>query len=294
MDKNFSNETEKDIKVTEDDIYSALRKAGIKDEDTVIVHSSLKSFGRVEGGAETVIAALKRSVARGTLAFPAFRSKNLSRAYREWDVEKTPSDVGLISETFRKSEGVLRSDQETHSVCACGKFAAYITEGHKSGKPRAGVFGDYPFSHSSPWQKIYDLNGKVVLLGVSMVYNTFKHFAEYKMADDILFSIKDRAVREDAESLLSRFSDVEKSAVTGEDPPGGIWFWHDGLKSQALMEKHKLLRKAICGRCTILTFSVRDYVLMQTGEFLSCPQEWFNTGAAEWVKTYSVYLPEKK
>lgn len=65
MDKNFSNETEKDIKVTEDDIYSALRKAGIKDEDTVIVHFSLKSFGRVEGGAETVIAALKRSVARG-------------------------------------------------------------------------------------------------------------------------------------------------------------------------------------------------------------------------------------
>ena len=31
MDKNFSNETEKDIKVTEDDIYAALKKAGIKD-----------------------------------------------------------------------------------------------------------------------------------------------------------------------------------------------------------------------------------------------------------------------
>ena len=32
---------------------------------------------------------------------------------------------------------------------------------------------------------------------------------------------------------------------------------------------------------------------MQIGEFLARPQEWFNTGAAEWVKTYSVYLPEK-
>ena len=46
---------------------------GIKKGDTVMVHSSLSSMGNVEGGAQTVIEALKEVVGvEGTLLFPAF------------------------------------------------------------------------------------------------------------------------------------------------------------------------------------------------------------------------------
>ena len=40
-------------------IVNALRKNGVQEGICLEVHSSLKSFGYVEGGAETVISALK-------------------------------------------------------------------------------------------------------------------------------------------------------------------------------------------------------------------------------------------
>ena len=47
-----------DMVVTERDIIAALNDVGIRRGDVVIVHSSLKSMGYVEGGADTVIDAL--------------------------------------------------------------------------------------------------------------------------------------------------------------------------------------------------------------------------------------------
>ena len=49
-----------------------LRNLGIKEGDVVITHSSLKSMGNVEGGADTVIDALIEAVgSEGTVLFPA-------------------------------------------------------------------------------------------------------------------------------------------------------------------------------------------------------------------------------
>ncbi len=41
--------------VTRDDIVKGLRWLGLGAGDKVMVHSSLRSFGEVEGGAETVL-----------------------------------------------------------------------------------------------------------------------------------------------------------------------------------------------------------------------------------------------
>ena len=51
-------EYKKPVVVTQDDIVEGLRKIGIAPGDTVMVHSGLSYFGKVEGGAETVIRAL--------------------------------------------------------------------------------------------------------------------------------------------------------------------------------------------------------------------------------------------
>lgn len=54
-------------------IQEDLIKLGVKDDDTIICHSSLSSMGYVEYGAITFILALCDLVAKkGTVMFPAF------------------------------------------------------------------------------------------------------------------------------------------------------------------------------------------------------------------------------
>lgn len=68
--------------VTKEDICRALSELKIEAGDTVLVHSSLKSMGYVEGGAETVIEALLMSVGdSGTIVMPTFTQKDFVNAY---------------------------------------------------------------------------------------------------------------------------------------------------------------------------------------------------------------------
>lgn len=48
-----------DEMITKQDIIDSLLDLGLKSVDEIEVHSSLSSFGYVDGGAETVISALK-------------------------------------------------------------------------------------------------------------------------------------------------------------------------------------------------------------------------------------------
>ncbi len=275
--------------VEKEDIKKTLSELGIKHDDTVIFHSSLKSFGVVDGGAETVIEAILEYLNEGTAVFPALRLKNFADAYKDWDINKTPSDAGLISETFRKRPGVLRSNQETHSVTAYGVNAEYITEGHTSGRLRIGMIGDNGFGYNSPWQKMYDLGGKVVMMGVTLVYNTFKHFAEYKFVNDVLDSIKDKDIKKEAEDKVARFDDHNRFVET-EDWHGKIWPFHNGGKAQNILSKKGMCVSAKCGDSTFVSVKVREFCDFMYNEFLYRPEEWTSEGCTRWIKKYRPYL----
>jgi len=274
--------------VTEKHIFDAFTAMGIRPGDILLVHSSMKSFGYVEGGPETVISALKSVVKDGTLVFPTLRSRQFYNAYRDWDIQNTPSDVGLLSETFRKSPGVLRSDQETHSVAAFGKQAQYITEGHRTGRPRIGVFGDLAFGYNSPWQRMYEQNGKVVMIGVSMVYNTFKHFVEYCLVDDVLSALPDK-IKIQAQGELSKFNPNPPDPNKKRDPdakPAGVWFWHDGKKAQDAMAEQGKITFGKCGDATLICFRVQDFFNFMYHELRNRPRLWLDVPACEWLEKY--------
>ncbi|QHQ60834.1 hypothetical protein Ana3638_08700 [Anaerocolumna sedimenticola] len=60
--------------VTKSQIIAGLRDLGIKEEMELEVHSSLSSFGIVDGGAKTVIDALKEVLGQnGSIFMPALR-----------------------------------------------------------------------------------------------------------------------------------------------------------------------------------------------------------------------------
>lgn len=71
-----------------------------------MVHSSLKSLGYVEGGADTVIQAFLDTIEEsGTLVMPTLIQKDFANAYKTWYLDK-PSDVGYITEVFRNYSGL--------------------------------------------------------------------------------------------------------------------------------------------------------------------------------------------
>lgn len=66
------NDSEKEKKmISAVNIKSALRRLGVEEGDSIITHSSFKSLGEVENGAQGVIDGMKMAVGEeGTVVFP--------------------------------------------------------------------------------------------------------------------------------------------------------------------------------------------------------------------------------
>ena len=147
-----------------------LKNIGISAGDLLVVHSSFKSLGYVEGGAECVIAALKDVLgAEGTLVFPTF-THSTSYADSYFSNVETPSCVGYLSEYFRKTEGVIRTNHPTHSVAIYGKLQKELCDGVE--------LDDTPMGVHSPYRKFAKYSGKILMLGCSLAHNSFMHAME--------------------------------------------------------------------------------------------------------------------
>lgn len=165
-----------------------LRKLGIRSGDTILVHSSLKSLGPVEGGAETVIQSLLEVLGEdGTLFFPAFSFRTVNRDNPVFDVKNTPSCVGAMPEYFRTRPGTIRSVHPTHSLSGIGKKVNMIlSENYRDTTP-CGEF--------SPFRKLRTEGDWILFIGCTVAPNTTMHAVEelvnppYLLGDPINFKI---------------------------------------------------------------------------------------------------------
>lgn len=157
--------------VTKEDILEGLKALGVEAGDRLMVHSSLHCFGRVEGGADAVIDALKEAVTEdGILAMPAFTSCS-DGGRGAFDPDETTIEpwVGIIPETFRKRGDTVRSKHPTHSVCASGKDA----------KEFLSQSEPYDcFAIDGPWARLLEPKGKILLIGPALGSMTFIHACE--------------------------------------------------------------------------------------------------------------------
>lgn len=150
--------------MTQQDLVNAFRQLGLQPGDAVLVHSAFSAIGRVEGGPDTVIDALLEVLGKeGTLLMPTLSSGVFDR-------ENSPSKVGLLTEIFRTRKGVLRSFHPSHSVAAYGAKAEKLIEGHLHCPTACG--------EGTPYAKLMDCGGKVLLLGVDQDRNTSLHGLE--------------------------------------------------------------------------------------------------------------------
>jgi aminoglycoside 3-N-acetyltransferase len=87
-----------------------------------------------------------------------------------FDTRTTPTGgIGATAELFRTWPGALRSDHPTSSMAAVGPLAEELLREHPL---------DDPLGWASPLGRLYELNAKVVLLGVGHDSNTSLHLAE--------------------------------------------------------------------------------------------------------------------
>ncbi|SDN03143.1 Aminoglycoside 3-N-acetyltransferase [Paenibacillus sp. yr247] len=87
-----------------------------------------------------------------------------------FDIDLTPTrGMGRIAELFRTLPESFRSSHPQVSFSASGKYAKTVIDNHQL-SPQFGM--------NSPLGKLYELNAKVLLLGVSFSSCTSFHLAE--------------------------------------------------------------------------------------------------------------------
>lgn len=152
------------------ELISGLKKIGLQYGMEIEVHSSLSSFGYIEGGADTVIEALMECVGKnGSIFMPALRlgpalkltedDKNLGITVKikvlPENAERT--DMGIIADTFRQRGDVIT-----------GK-GIIRTSGWGLNAKQAEIGGlDYVIHNG----------GKALLLGVDIYKLTAMHYVE--------------------------------------------------------------------------------------------------------------------
>lgn len=188
MEENMSTDEIKSIQ-------EALYALGVEASDTLLIHSSYKSMGEIEGGADTFFdAVLSYLGENGTLVMPALSYETVTFDQPYFSVKQTPSCVGYLPEYFRTIvEGVVRSMHATHSCCVKGKYAAQLIADHEK--------DETPVGENSPFRKLPYYDGKILFIGCSTNNNTFMHGVE-EIADPPYWLNRSRRVEYTLEDHL--------------------------------------------------------------------------------------------
>lgn len=155
------------------------KELGLVAGDNVIIHSSMDalhlsfSFGKILSLVRSIIGE------KGTMLFPTFPklpSYEFLKSGEIFDVRKTPSYMGILTEFARRQREAVRSLHPTKSVCAMGPLARELTATHSE--------SPYAFDRCSPYYKLAEQGGKIIGLGVSTERNSFVHCVEDVLKDD--------------------------------------------------------------------------------------------------------------
>lgn len=173
--------------VTKTDLIADFKKIGIGPGASLMLHSSCKKVGQIVGGPEMIIEGLLEVLGpKGTLMMyvswdqspyyildwpqekqelyrqhlPAFQPGK-SRAMVSWSV---------LTEILRIHPQAQQSRHPEASVVAVGAQSQYLTEDHPY---------QYGYGKGSPFEKLCQLEGQVLMLGAPLESMTLIHYAEH-------------------------------------------------------------------------------------------------------------------
>lgn len=152
-----------------------LLKLGVNKRQNLIVHSSFKKiiYAFPSVSPQEVINIMKELLTQdGSLIFPTFTYcfKKSIGDYDIFDRLNSKSKVGLLSETFRISQDVIRTSSPTHSFALWGKITEDIRE---TNSPESPLGKDSVLE----WLT-YHQNSFVLMLGTDFSSLSYGHYLE--------------------------------------------------------------------------------------------------------------------
>jgi len=226
--------------LTFDNLVANFQSLGLQPGDTLLVHSSYKSFGGVTGGPQTVIDALLVVLGdEGTLIMPTF---NFDFCKGEpWDVRSTPSHMGAITNMVREHPEAKRVFHPIYSFAILGKQAEFLTkERYKSS-----------YGGKSLFAKLRQLGGKIMVIG--LIYNdsmTFFHHVEemegvdYRYMKEFTGMVTDADGNTYKDTFTMLVRDIDKGVQTRVDPMGDLMEDAGIIKVRKIGEAKVCLMKA--------------------------------------------------
>jgi aminoglycoside 3-N-acetyltransferase len=157
--------------LTEDDFSNLLSgELGLETGDVVYVHSGMDGLNLGFPFYRILFLIQKVIGAGGTVVFPTYPNHLISSyeyllEKKVFDVRRTPSYTGILTEFARRQRQAVRSLHPTKSVCAIGPAARELTASHH--------LSPYPYDTNSPYYKLIAHRGKIVGLGVTTNYISF-------------------------------------------------------------------------------------------------------------------------
>lgn len=246
------------------DLRRALTHLGVAPGNVVMLHSAFDRFAGFQGGPLEVIRTLQEVVGTsGTLLMPTipFRGTAVEYALGDplFDTERTPSRMGLITEMFRRSRGVVRSLHPTHSVAAWGRRAQTMIAGHEQAQT--------PCGRLSPYGKLLEYDGKILLAGVSAHTMTFCYFIAEELAPEINFPVFT------SETYPMRWKDREGSVQISNLRLFSLRLDHDLSPLLHELKRRKQWRDCRVGRLRLVLVRAREVydaamALADQGKFL--------------------------
>lgn len=160
---------------TKSQIHGQLAAMGVSPADTVLMHTSMKAVGEVEGRAEGFLEILIDYFAdAGLLLIPTHTWRNLNDlSAPTLDVASSRTCIGLLPSLAAVHPLARRSLHPTHSLSAFGKRAAEYIAGEAdidTSTHRNGCYG-----------RLYEEGGKILLCGVGHNRNTYLHACEERI-----------------------------------------------------------------------------------------------------------------
>lgn len=175
--------------LTKEALINNLKNMGLVPTDSIMIHSSMKSIGEVEGGADTVLDAFMEYFCDGRVMMPTHTWAQMSVEYNVFDPVTEPGCVGILPNLFMKRDGVVRSLHPTHSMAVWGKDAKQYVLNEENCTT--------PCTPGGCWDRLGVIGAKILMIGVNHIKNTYIHSVEERFcvperltAEPVAFKIK--------------------------------------------------------------------------------------------------------
>ena len=240
--------------ITQAELKASLDRLPIPDGSVVLLHSSLKAIGFVEGGPRAVVQALDESIVggrNGTLLVPTYSilgtmHNTLLQGTQAggvvFDVRTTPSNLGAIPETFRQHPGVVRSVHPTHSFGALGPLAHQLVHSHHN----CGS----SFGYGSPMAELLRCDSWLLGLGTNLGNVTMYHcledieadfpFRVYTEDSPLTVRVRDAEGSEHMLSVMAHDREVSRTRIDGPENTAIRSFYTNWLEEHGGLTWHQV------------------------------------------------------